>query len=161
MAGVAVNGSNITESTKEGHVTYTIESYVPKYCAGYDPDTNLCVYWQGGYWESSGTGSTGAKIKGTVSSSSKAKINGAIIARVDDSTNETWEASPPIPSSNSSTRYTPTSAISGSGQGKISSGSTKTKIGGKGVALIGSEVTTCLGTTTTIKDGNSKIQVSS
>jgi len=162
MPGVAINGSQINESTKSGHVTYSIENWVPRYCASYDPDTGACTRYEGGYWEDAGTGSTGAKITGTVAvSSSKMKVAGVNVATVGDSTNETWVADPPIPSSNSSTRYTATSPTSGSGRGSITKGSTKATLSGKAIALIGSTVTTCLGTTTTIKSGNEKLKFNS
>lgn len=82
------------------------------------------------------------------------KINGLNIVVVGDRTNETWIADPPIPSSTSSTRYTATTPISGSGQGSITGGNTKNvKLNGKLIAVVGSQVTTCLGNTTTIEDG--------
>lgn len=159
MPGVAINGSQLNESIKSGHVTYSIENWVPRYCASYDPDTGACIRYEGGFWEDAGTGSTGAKITGTVTvSASKMKVAGVLVATVGDATNETWVAYPPIPSSNSSTRYTATSATSGSGRGSISRGSTKGKLQGKAIALVGSTVTTCLGTTTTIKSGNEKLK---
>ncbi|OMD71228.1 hypothetical protein [Paenibacillus odorifer] len=160
IAKIAVNGSKIAEVTKPEHVTYSIENYVPKYCAGYDPDTNLCVNWQGGYWTSAGSGSTGAKITGTVSSSSSLKVTGNSAAKIGDTTNETWVASPPIPSSNGSTRYTATSPVSGSGQGSITEGNGKNvKLNGQLIATVGAEVTTCLGNKTIIADGNNLINM--
>ncbi|RRJ66403.1 hypothetical protein EHV15_28385 [Paenibacillus oralis] len=148
MAGVAINGSEINESVKSGHVTYDIQRR---------RDTD-----EGPKWVDAGSGSTGAKITGSVSvSSSRLKIEGENVATVGDKTNETWEAYPPIPSSTSSRRYTATSPTRGSGQGKITSGSTRGKLGGKAIALIGSRVETCLGTITTIKDGNEKVKFES
>jgi uncharacterized Zn-binding protein involved in type VI secretion len=161
IAKIAVNGSKITEVVKPNHVTYSIETYVPEYCARRDPDTGLCVSWAGDYWTSAGSGSTGAKITGTVSSpSSSLKVVGDNAAIVGDITNETWEASPPIPSNTGSTRYTATSPISGSGQGSITGGNGKNvKLNGQLIATIGSEVTTCLGNKTTIADGNNLINM--
>lgn len=154
MPGVAINGSEIYESIKSGHVTYDIEEYRT---VGHDDDGDPIKRWV-----DAGSSSTGAKITGSVSvSSSKMKIEGNYVAVVGDKTTETWEAYPPIPSNTSRRRYTPTSRTSGSGQGTISSGSSKGKLGGKPIALIGSKVTTCLGTTTTIKTGNEKMKFGS
>lgn len=166
MAGVAIHGSTINESNKSGHVTYSIESWQvvqDGYCADRNEDGDCIDYREPVYgWVPAGSSSTGAKITGTVAvSSSKMKLTGVNVATVGDRTNETWVASPPIPSSNSSMKYTPTSAVSGSGQGTISSGSTKGKLQGKAIALIGSNVQTCLGTATTIKTGNEKMKFSS
>lgn len=161
IAKIAVNGSKIAEVVKPNHVTYSIETYVPEYCARRDPDTGLCVSWGGDYWTSAGSGSTGAKITGTASSpSSPFKVQGVNAIVIGDKTNETWEASPPIPSSTGSTRYTATSPISGSGQGSITGGNGKNvKLNGKLIATIGSEITTCLGNKTTIADGNNLINI--
>ncbi|MNW50325.1 hypothetical protein D3C74_277760 [compost metagenome] len=165
MPGVAINGSEIYESVKSGHVTYSIEHYekVGEHCAERDTDTGSCIDWDDDYdWVSAGSGSTGARITGFISlSNSKIKISGVGVATVGDRTIERWEASPSIPSSDSSYRYTATSPTSGTGQGTITLGSTKGKLGGKSIALIGSTVTTCLGTTTTIKTGNEKMKFGS
>lgn len=148
MPGVAINGSEINESVKSGYVTYDIERR-RRTDDGYE-------------WVDAGSGSTGARITGSVSvPSSKMKIEGENVATVGDKTNETWEAYPPIPSSTSTRRYTATSPTSGSGHGKIISGSSKGKLGGKAIALIGSRVETCLGAITTIKDGNEKVKFES
>jgi hypothetical protein len=164
MAGVAINGSTIEQSIKSGHVTYSIENWVwvGQHCVSWDVD-GICTGYADDYdWRSAGSGSTGAKVTGYVSvPSSKLKLSGANVAKVGDSTIETWVADPPIPSSNSSTRYTPTSPTSGSGQGTITSGSNKGKLTGSGIALIGSNVTTHLGNTTTISSGNTKISIGS
>lgn len=166
MPGVAVNGSEINESIKSGHVTYKIENYEiveDGYYEWYDED-GVGHGWVPPRrdWVYAGTGSTGAKITGTVSvPSSKMKISGKNVATSGAITIEKWEASPPIPSSNSSVRYTATSQTSGTGQGEIKSGSSKGKLEGKPIALIGSTVTTCLGTTTTIKTGNDKMKFGS
>lgn len=154
MAGVATDGSKIIDSIKSGHVTYRIETY-------------QCVSWgpfgcTGYGWVPSGSGSTNAKISGQVTvPSSKMKLLGKNVAKVGDHTSETWVADPPIPSSSGNTRYIATSPTSGSGQGTISSGSAKGKLEGQAIALIGSQVTTCLGTTTTIADGDIKMKFGS
>ncbi|QSF43553.1 hypothetical protein [Paenibacillus tianjinensis] len=117
-------------------------------------------YWDngdedtGGYWWYGGSSSTGAKITGTVSSNSTMKVNGIAVATVDNVTNETWEAYPPIPSGNGWTDYRPTSPTSGVGEGKITGGNSKNaKVNGKLIAVVGSQVTTCLDTVSTIEDG--------
>ncbi|QWU14456.1 hypothetical protein [Paenibacillus sophorae] len=144
IANVAINGSKITESIKSGHVTYNI------------------YYWQdgdeftSGHWSYSGPGSTGAKITGTVTATSTMKVNGVSVAVVGDVTNETWIADPPIPSDDGYNKYVATSPTSGSGQGSITGGNSKNvKLNGSLIAIVGSEVTTCLGNTTTIEDGSS------
>lgn len=159
MAGVAINGSQIVEVIKEGHVTYSIERWVNGYCREFDDDGN-CIDWVSGYWTGDGNGSTGAKIQGTVSTSSKMKVNGASVAYQGDTVNFTWEASPPIPSNDSSRRYTATSPTSGSGTGTITSGSNKGKLNNNSIALIGSQVSV-LGVTTTIANGNNKLSFNS
>jgi uncharacterized Zn-binding protein involved in type VI secretion len=162
MAGVAINGSQIVESIKPNHVTYSIETWqiVGSHCVGWD-ENGICNSWAYDYdWVPSGSGSTGAKITGYVSvPSSKLKVGGSNVAKVGDITVETWVADPPIPASTSTTRYTPTSPTSGSGQGRITSGSSKARLEGQPIALIGSQVTTCLGTTTTIANGNTKLNI--
>lgn len=167
MPGVAVNGSTIAESIKPDHVSYDVYEWRQiggGYCREYDPETGECIdYVPPIYdWVYSRTETRGARITGTVVASSKMKIGGVSVATVGDRTNETWEAYPPVPDD------TPTTKIrnirpgrSGSGQGTITSGSSKMKLDGKAVALIGSEVTTHLGTTTTINSGNTKINVQS
>jgi len=164
MSGVAVNGSTIAPSTKPGYVTYNIETWqvIGSHCVAWDED-GFCTAWQDDFgWVPAGSGSTGAKITGTVSvPSSKLKIGGTNVAKVGDQTIETWVADPPVPTSTSTTRYTPTSPTSGSGNGTIISGSSKAKLGGQPIALIGSQVQTCLGTITTIADGNTKMNISS
>lgn len=160
MAGVAKNGSLITEVIKPNHVTYTIENWVNGYCSKLD-EFNNCDDWVDGYWSYEGTASTGAKITGYVSApASKLNIQVNNVAKVGDITIETWEAYPPIPSSTGTTRYTATSDTSGSGQGRITSGSTRGKLANQSIALIGSQVTTHLGVTTTIADGNTKMTFS-
>lgn len=162
MAGVAINGSEIAEVTKPDHVTYKIETWNDPWCAAYDEESGLCIDPRDGYWSDDGTGSTGAKITGYVSApSSKMKLQGNNVAKVGDITIETWVADPPIPSSTSTRRYTATSDTSGSGQGSITSGSSKGRLDGKSIALTGSEVTTHLGVKTTISAGNTNMNFSS
>lgn len=165
MPGVAVNGSEINESIKSGHVTYEIWNYqwVRDRCISRDED-GFCTDWEPVYdWVHTSNGSTGARITGTVSvSSSKMKVEGVSVATVGDKTNERWEAYPPVPSGGGTTQIRNISpGTSGTGQGEIKTGSNKGKLQGKQIALIGSTVTTCLGTTTTIKTGNEKLKFGS
>lgn len=162
IANVAINGSTITESTKPEHVTYSIENWEILYytSGGTDSEGHSLPPVPHYGWVDGGTGSTGAKITGTVSCSNRTKVNGTSVAKVGDSTNETWIADPPIPTSTSTTRYTATSPISGSGQGSITGGNSKNaKLNGQLIAVVSSEVTTCLGNTTTIADGSSLINL--
>ncbi|TVX86085.1 PAAR domain-containing protein [Paenibacillus agilis] len=161
MAGVAFNGSNISDSTKSGHVTYDIERWVPSYCTGWDQYGN-CISTGGGYWTSAGSGSTGAKITGSkVQSNSNVYVNQKPIACVGDvSTSENWRADPPVPSGGGDTRIVNIRpSTSGSGSGSISSGSTKVFVGGKAVAFIGSDVRTHLGTQARIDTGSTSVFV--
>ncbi|RXZ78214.1 hypothetical protein EBB07_29610 [Paenibacillaceae bacterium] len=161
MPGVAINNSKIKEVIKPNHVTYTIKTWQNTgQCLQYDPFTGQCINWRYDFLFYS-YGQTGAKITGYVSTpSSKATVQGVNVAKVDDTTIETWVAHPPVPTSNSQTQYTDiTPGRSGSGQGRITSGSSKSTLNGKKVALIGSEVTTHLGVKTTIEDGNTKINM--
>lgn len=159
LAGVAIDGSKITPVIKTGHVKYKIEKWIEPKCIDRDKNGN-CIDWSKGYWEDVGTGSANAKITGTVSvPSSKMKIQGANVAKVDDVTNETWEAT--IPSPPTGYRYDPPQGkVTDKGQGKIISGSSKANLDGKPIALIGSQVETCLGTITTIETGNTKMNFS-
>jgi hypothetical protein len=162
IANVAINGSNITESTKPGHVTYSIENYEFLYYTGGGTDSNgdPIPYVSHYGWVDGGSGSTGAKITGTVICSNSMKVNGTSVAKVGDSTTESWIADPPIPTSTDTTRYTATSPISGCGQGSITGGNSKNaKLNGQLIAVVGSEVTTCLGNSTTIADGSSLINL--
>ncbi|MEK4006327.1 hypothetical protein [Paenibacillus sp. FSL H3-0333] len=162
IAKVAIDGSKITESTKEGHVTYSIENWEVAYYTGggNDSEGNAIPVIPHYDWVSGGSGNTGAKIVGTVSCTNKMKVNGKSVAKIGDVTNETWEAYPAIPTSTSTKRYTATSPISGSGKGSITGGNSKNvKLNDKLVATVGSEVTTCLGNKTTIEDGAETINM--
>jgi uncharacterized Zn-binding protein involved in type VI secretion len=162
IAQVATNGGHITESIKENHVTYSIESWEYQYSTGGGTDSqgNQIPIIDHYDWEDAGTGSTGAKITGTIQASNPMKINGVSVAKIGDRTNETWTVSPPIPNNSSTKRYTATSPISGSGQGLITGGNGKNvKLNGQLIAILGSEVTTCLGNKTSIADGNNLINM--
>lgn len=162
LAGVAINGSKLYESIQPNQVTYSIkmkETYPTG--GGTDGNGNSIPVGTGTRWVDAGTDSTGAKINGYVSvPSSKMKISGVNVAKLGDITIETWEAEPPIPQSNDKYIYTATSPTSGTGQGKIISGSSKANLDGKPIALIGSQVLTCLDTITTIETGNTKMNFS-
>ncbi|WP_019638998.1 hypothetical protein [Paenibacillus fonticola] len=155
MPGVAVHGSEIYEVRKPGYVTYEIWTEIPV-----DSDEYGNPIYR---WTPTGSGSRNAKITGYIVASSKMKVGGANVAVVGDKTIETWVADPPVPSSDSSTqiRNIQPPGGQGSGEGEIISGSTKAKLDGKPIALIGSTVRTCLGTTTTIKTGSDKLKFSS
>lgn len=157
LAGVAINGSKITPAIKSGHVQYTIEKWIEPECMERDENGN-CIDWSRGRWVNAGTGSADAIITGTVSvPSSKMKLQGANVAKVDDVTIESWVAT--IPSPPTGFRYDPQGTISDTGQGKIISGSIKANLDGNPIALIGSKVETCLGTITTIETGNTKMNL--
>ncbi|MCU6710078.1 hypothetical protein M6D81_15380 [Paenibacillus sp. J5C_2022] len=151
MAGVAVDGSSIIEVSQPNYVTYDIYYYEP-------PGENTS-----GGWYYGGSGSTNAKISGYVTTSlPKLKIQGSTIAKIGDSTSETWVADPPVPSSSAYITYTNIQpATSGSGQGTITRGSDKGSLSSSAIALIGSEVTTHLGVKTTIAEGNTKMDFTS
>ncbi|MFF2090187.1 hypothetical protein [Paenibacillus sp. NPDC058174] len=157
MTGVALHGATIVESIKPNHVEYYVQY---RQCGHYDEETGLCDSY---YWTSpSPLPPRDAKITGTVkASSSNMKLNGAGIAKVGDKTIETWVVYPPIPANTNDTIYTTRGATSGSGEGQIITGSSKGKLDGQPIALIGSQVRTMLGTETTISNGNSKLSFNS
>lgn len=159
LAGVAVHGSKLYESIKPGEVTYSIKrKETTTTGGGTDAQGNPIPVETHTDWVDAGTDSTGAKITGTVSvPSSKMRISNVNVAKVGDITIETWSAYPPIPESNDNYIYTATSPTLGRGQGKIITGSSKANLDGKPIALIGSQVETCLGTITTIETGNTKM----
>lgn len=156
LAGVAIDGSKITPSIQAGHVKYKIERHIERRCTERD-ENGKCIDWQEETWVDAGTGSADAIITGTVSvPSSKMKTQGANVAKVDDVTYETWEAT--IPSPPTGYRYDPPPGkITDNGQGKILSGSSRANLDGNPIALIGSQVRTCLGTITTIQTGDTKM----
>lgn len=164
MPGVAVNGSEIYEVRKPGHVTYEIWSYVRtgETCTSRDEDGS-CTNWEPTYgWRQTGSDSRAAKITGSIVASSKMRVGETSIAVVGDKTIENWVADPPVPSGGGNTEIRNIRpGTQGSGEGEIISGSTKGKLGGKAIALIGSIVNTHLGVTTTIKTGNEKMKFSS
>lgn len=153
MAGVTYNGSTIAESTKTGHVTYDIYTWQ---CIATDPATGGCTAYG---WVYSGSGSTGAKINGSVSSASTVYVNGQPIAYVGSATNETWVANPPVPSNTSTTEYRNIlPSTSGGGNGSVTGGNlNNVYVGGLSIALIGSAITTHLASSTTINSGSNSV----
>lgn len=146
MAGIAYKGSTIQESNKSGHV-----SFVERYVSGYDNE--------GRPQYSTTTHTTGAKITGTVNSTSTVYVNGQPIASVSSPTQEQWVADPsPAPRLGGSI-ISISPGTSGSGSGQVSTGSSTVFIGGKAVSSIGKNVNTHLGTTTTITSGSSNVFV--
>lgn len=160
IAGVAINGSQIVPAIKSGHIVYGIERYVRTGGGGTDSEGNpIPEIWD---WVSAGTRSTNARITGTISvPSSKMKIQGVNVAKVDDVTIEQWVEDQPLSLGSNERISSYPDKTSDFGQGLIISGSTKGKLEGKAIALIGSQVRTMLGTTTTIQTGNTKMNFSS
>lgn len=159
MAGVAYNGSSVNQTSKIGHVTYEIESWVERFCAIRDEETGVCIDWGGGYWTPTGSGSTNAVItsSGTVSVST-VYVNGHAITCVNDSSPDSWIASPAVPSSSGSTRYVNIRpSTSGSGQGRVTSGSSTVFAGGKAIGSINSTVATSLDTSARVTTGSSNV----
>lgn len=152
MAGVAFNGSQVSQSTKSGHVTYDIESWEPPWSNEWGSG--------GGYWYRSGSGSTNALItpSGVTASSRNVFVNGKALGAVGDKVQESWTASPPVPSDSGYTRYVNISpSTNGSGQGSVTEGNSKIFCNGKQVAMVGSKVTSHLSTTANITSGSSNV----
>jgi uncharacterized Zn-binding protein involved in type VI secretion len=146
LAGVAINGSVIAKSRKSNHVVY-VEEYIDGYYDDGRPRFTTATWY------------SDAEITGTVSSNHNMKIQGVSVAVKDDKTEESWVASP-IPFAHyggTITHIFP--ASSDTGQGKILSGSSKANLDGNPIALIGSQVETCLGTITTIETGDTKMNL--
>lgn len=146
MAGVALNGSEIKLSTKNGYVRFKYE------------------YPQGSRRRPKppghGNGETNADVTGKVTCANQIFLNGISLAVVGDKTTESWEANPP-PRAPKGHITSVTPGRSGSGSGEVSGGSNKVFYNGKAVALIGSTVKTMLNTDTTIETGNDKLNISS
>ncbi|MBP1906687.1 putative Zn-binding protein involved in type VI secretion [Paenibacillus turicensis] len=123
--------------------------YVEEYIDGYYDDGS--PHYTTTTWYSD------AIITGTVSSNHNMKIQGVSVAVKDDKTEESWVADP-IPFAHyggTITNIFP--ASSDTGRGKILTGSSTANLDGQPIALIGSQVETCLGTITTIETGNTKM----
>ncbi len=155
MTGVAINGSKIVESVASNYVSYTERYQSGTRCTRRDPETNRCTREEPVY--STDDGSTDAVINGVVVSNHAVKINGVSLVVVGDITEETWKADPPPSPSHGGSIISVSPGTSGSGQGKVISGATNLNLNDQKIALIGSQVETCLGTVTTIEDGLDKI----
>jgi uncharacterized Zn-binding protein involved in type VI secretion len=157
MASIAKNGSH-TQDVTANDITYQIYNpnkfYHPQTCGGGvdsngDPiPTYDCSYYTGGYDDFTGS----STIHGTVvGSGSKMQVNGVSVALVGDSVTETE-----------------TFNVSGAeniqnangGTGSVTSGSSKVFLNGVSVARVGSSVQTHTSPTTTIADGDSKVNIS-
>lgn len=152
--GVAINGSKIVESIAKDYITFT-ETYQDGTRCVKRREDGSCAEREPIYRTSNG--STDAVINGKVVSNSKITINGVSVAIVGDITEETWVASPSPSGSHGGSISNIQPATGGSGQGVIISGADKMSLNGAKIALIGSQVKTCLDTITTIEDGTIKI----
>ncbi|MCF7755560.1 hypothetical protein KQ941_13995 [Paenibacillus xylanexedens] len=159
MTGVAYNGSSVSQTSKSGHVTYDIENWIEPFCRVRDEETGSCLDWGGGIWTSAGSGSTNAVITSSgTASNSTVYVNGRAVTCVNDPSPDTWTASPAVPTSNGSTRYINIRpSTSGSGQGRVASGSTTVFAGAKAIGSVNSTVTTSLGTSARITTGSSNV----
>ncbi|MCP1185112.1 hypothetical protein [Paenibacillus sp. 1781tsa1] len=156
MTGVAIKGSTIQESNKSGHVSYVERYPSGSECSSWDQFGN-CTGYDTVY--DTTTHTTGAKITGTVNSSSTVYINGQPIASISSPTQEQWVADPsPSPKLGGSI-ISISPGTSGSGSGQVSTGSSTVFTEGKAVSSISKNVTTHLGTTTTITSGTSNVFV--
>lgn len=160
MPGVALDGSNMEESTYSNYISYDVYDYVRTSCANRDPETGACLRWNYG-WRYQYSDNTNALIDGVVNSSSNVYVNGKPIVFNGCSTSESWVANPSVPSNTSSREYRNVSpGHSGSGSGEVTGGnSSNVYVNGNLVAVIGSQVTTHLGNTTTIQNGSSSVFV--
>ncbi|GAB6930082.1 hypothetical protein JCM10914A_40650 [Paenibacillus sp. JCM 10914] len=141
MAGIATHGSASAPVTKRNYVSYDVYSYDDFYG-----------------WNYSYSGYSDARITSSgVNANSTVYINGRSIATVDNPLSENWVATS-IPSNNSYTEYRNINPNrSGTGQGRVTTGSSNVFSNHKAVAKIGSQVTTCLGELTTITTGSSNV----
>lgn len=153
MAKIALDGSNINQTTASGHIRYEMYEQTgtsPTFCNRWDEDDN-CIGWGGGNpiysWVSY---TTSAKVDGTaVGNVSNVRIEGKAPIVQGDKTKESDSYTLP-----SGGRY-----ISGNHtnvSGSVTSGnSSNVYVNGKSVAIIGSNVSTHASTSTTIKDNGS------
>lgn len=158
MAYIALNNAAIQQSTKSNHVTYTERYQSGERCAARDEDGN-CLRWEPVY--SNATHNSNAKITGKVSSpNNKMFVNSVPVACIGDPTQEQWIADPTPYSHYGGSITSISPGTSGSGKGTIATGnSKKVYLNGKLVAVQGSTVTTHLGTSTTISEGNSLVNM--
>ncbi|WP_405130533.1 hypothetical protein MHB43_23695 [Paenibacillus sp. FSL H8-0317] len=138
-------------------------SYVERYqsgteCSSWDQFGN-CTGYSPTYTTTTHT--TGAKVTGTLASNSnKFTVNGVPIACVGDQTNENWTADPSPSPKLGGTIISISPGTSGSGQGRITTGNgAHVTLNDKLIAVESSTVATHLGTSTTINEGNSLINM--
>lgn len=153
MANVALQGSTITESSKSNYVSYVERYQTGSECVSRDED-GVCTKYEPAY--SNATWYSNAKITGLVSdNSNRFKVNGVSVACVGDSTQEQWKADPTPYPHNGGSIISTFPSTSGSGQGSVTTGnSKKVYLNGKLIVVNGSQVTTHLGTSTTINIGD-------
>lgn len=158
MAYIALNNAAVQDSTKSNHVSYVERYKSGERCTNRDQDGH-CTNWEDVY--SNATHNSNAKITGKVSSpSNKMFVNGVPVACMGDPTQEQWVADPTPYAHNGGSIISISPGTSGSGQGSITTGnSKKVYLNGKLVAVQGSTVTTHLGTSTTISEGNSLVNM--
>ena len=156
MAGVAYKGSTIQDTNKSGHVSFVERYQTGTECADWDEDGN-CIRRVPTYGTTTHT--TGAKISGTVNSTSTVYVNSQPIAAITSPTQEQWVADPSPSPQYGGSIISISPGTSGSGTGQVSTGSSGVFVGGKAVASIGKSVTTHLGTTTTLTSGSSNVFV--
>lgn len=147
MPYVAKRGSNIRESTSYSYVSYTERVF-----RGYD-EFGSAQYDYNDY-------TTNAKVTGTVNSSGNVYVNGVPIATNGSPTTERWVADPAPYSREGGTIINVSPGTSGSDSGTVNSGNQKrVYANGKLVAVVGSTVTTGLGTSTTVSDGSTNVYI--
>ncbi|WP_146065482.1 hypothetical protein [Paenibacillus sp. UNC499MF] len=147
MAGVALDGSTIAPSTKVGFVTYT--------------EWHMASNGWGGVYPFPTPRTTNAVINGKVVSNSHIRINGKPLSVQNENTYEHWIASPSPQASPGGwiDSIIPAPDGSGTGTGTIQNSGSHVKINGVPIALIGTGVTTCLGTSTTLNSGSDFVNV--
>lgn len=138
MAGVARHDDTIQNVNSPNHVTYQVWN-----SCKYTSSTGGCIGgWDGPYYAN-------ATVSGKVSASRNVYANSKSVAVQGDTSPQT--ASYSVSGTITSTKGT-------SGNGNISSGNPKNVfIGGVSVAVIGSNVQTFSGQTTTINSGSSNV----
>ncbi|GKS09457.1 hypothetical protein YDYSY3_04570 [Paenibacillus chitinolyticus] len=154
MAGVALDGSTIAPSTKVGHVTYTQLVYNPQHhqsCTTNSEGQETC-HWVDGYDSYNRTAN--ATVEGKLKGVSHVKVKGLSVATSADQTQESWISDQLDPIA---TNISP--SLGDPGTGSVNNSGSHVKINGVPVALIGTGVTTCLGTSTTLNSGSDFVNV--
>lgn len=155
MPAISTNTSKVTDSSKQNHVSY-VERYISGYGGGGtdengNPIPSYPIY-DNATWYSD------AKItNSTVQSSGNVYANNKAVSTQGNQTQENWQADPAPYPHNGGTIISISPGTSGSGSGTVGSGSGNIFINGKKVASVGTSVTTHLGTSTTIENGESNI----